>query len=353
MASTTPHGTADASAVTKNLILAPLSASHSIPPAKLTAEQEAKYAAVLALVSEWKTIPSTTHHKAPVVELEDHERMWLTRECLLRYLRATKWNTANAIKRLQNTLSWRREYGADTFTAEYISPEMETGKTLQLGFDNDARPCLYLNPAKQNTKLSDRQNHSFCYMLDRAIDMMPPGVENNALLINFKGAASRSVPSVAQAREVLNILQTHNPERLGKALISECPWYVNTFFKLMSPFIDPVTREKMKFNEDLRKYIPAEQLWNQHEGDLNFEYDHTVYWPELNEECKRRREAWRERWEQGGRLFGEYEVYLRGGDHPSLQQEIDAAKTNGTPAPTGSADTDLAAAEIAKLKVEE
>ena len=294
-------------------------------PAPLTGDQESKYAQVLARVSTWKTIPTSTAKKAPQAALEDYERMWLTRECLLRYLRATKWNTANALIRLQSTLSWRREYGADDFTYDYISPENETGKQVILGYDNDARPCLYLNPAKQNTKMSDRQIHHLCFMLDRTIDMMPPGQENSALIINFKGASSGNVPTVSQARQVLNILQGHNPERLGKALISELPWYVTTFFKLISPFIDPVTKSKMHFNEDLNKYIPSATLWDHHDGDLNFEYDHSVYWPALEKETSRRKEVWRRRWEKGGKKIGEYEEYLKGGEHPSLAEEIEAA----------------------------
>ena len=193
-----------------------------LPPATLTPEQNAKYAQVLSTVSAWTSIPDSTLKGAVNKPIEEYERMWLTRECLLRYLRATKWIVADALKRLQNTLSWRREYGADTFTADYISPENETGKQVILGYDNDARPCLYLNPGKQNTKGSDRQIHHLSYMLDRVIDMMGPGQETTALLINFKGAATSNTPSVKQARQVLNILQGHNPERLGKALISEC-----------------------------------------------------------------------------------------------------------------------------------
>jgi len=266
-------------------------------------------------------------------------------------LRATKWNNANALKRLQSTISWRREYGADTFTADYISPENETGKQLILGYDNDARPCLYLNPAKQNTKMSDRQIHHLCYMLDRTIDMMPPGQESACLLIDFKGSSSGTVPTVGQARSVLNILQGHSPERLGKALISETPWYVNTFFKLISAFIDPVTKEKMKFNEDLRRYVPAQQLWSAYKGELNFEYDHNAYWPALDAECKQRRQAYRERWEQGGKKIGEYEEYLRGGSQPSLQQIVDQANAeNGTSADVGK-DADLVAAQVGKLSV--
>lgn len=335
----------------KTPITRPVKSAKPKPATPLDSEQATKYAAVLASVSQWTTIPATTAKNAPQAPVQDHERMWLTRDCLLRYLRATKWVPANALKRLQSTLSWRREYGADTFTADYISPENETGKQLVLGYDNEARPCLYLNPAKQNTKMSDRQIHHLCYMLDRTIDMMPPGQESACLLINFKGSGSGNVPSVGQARAVLNILQGHSPERLGKACISETPWYVTTFFRLISPFIDPVTREKMKFNEPLPDYVPKAQLWNASGGDLNFVYDHDSYWPALDAECKKRREAYRQRWEQGGKMIGEYEEYLRGGNVKSLKQVLDVANENGTPNPVGDKDADLAAAGIAKLTV--
>jgi hypothetical protein len=46
-------------------------------------------------------------------------------ECLLRYLRATNWNADVAIKRLEDTLKWRREFGIyDKITPEYIEPEV-------------------------------------------------------------------------------------------------------------------------------------------------------------------------------------------------------------------------------------
>jgi len=188
-------------------------------------------------------------------------------------------------------------------------------------------------------------------MLDRTIDMMPPGVESACLLINFKGASTGNVPTVAQARAVLNILQGHSPERLGKALMTDLPWYVMSFFRLISGFIDPVTKDKMKFNEDLREYIPPQQLWTTHTGDLDFVYDHAAYWPALDAECTKRRQAYRARWEQGGKRIGEYEIYLRGGDHPSLQQLVDRANAaSGKPIET-DVDADLAEAAVAKLNV--
>jgi hypothetical protein len=42
-----------------------------------------------------------------------------------RYLRATKWVSANvAIDRLEGTLKWRREYGVYDLTADMVEPEV-------------------------------------------------------------------------------------------------------------------------------------------------------------------------------------------------------------------------------------
>lgn len=145
----------------------------------------------------------------------------MTRECLLRYLRATKWNTAEAEKRLLGTLTWRREYGVEDLTGEHVGIESETGKQFIVGWDIAARPCHYLSPGRQNTEPSPRQVQHLVFMLERVIDLMVPGQETLALLINFKSSKTRTntAPGIGQGREVLNILQTHYPERLGRALI--------------------------------------------------------------------------------------------------------------------------------------
>lgn len=190
------------------------------PP--LTAEQQTKYDELLAAAKSWATLPTTSAKGAEQSPLTDDEKLWLTRECLLRYLRATKWNTASAIKRVQDTLIWRREYGTTTFTADYISSENATGKQVLFGYDNDGRPCLYLLPNKQNTPNSPKQIEHLVYMLERTLDVAPPGQETLALLIDFRNSSSGSNPSVNTGRTVLGILQNHYPERLGRALITHC-----------------------------------------------------------------------------------------------------------------------------------
>lgn len=293
-----------------------VSTPKSIP--ELTADQAQKYEWLLKQVKHWSETAEAgvTMPKDAPKDLSEDEKLWLTRECLLRYLRATKWNQTQAEKRLIATLLWRRQFGVhDKLTADHISPENETGKQIILGYDNEGRPCQYLLPGRQNTEPSHRQVEHLVFMVERVIELMPPGQEMLALLINFKAGATRSytAPPMSQAKEILDILQTHYPERLGKALIINVPFLVNGFFKLIKPLLDPVTKEKMKFNEDMKQYVPAEQLWTEFsDGNLKFEYDHAVYWPALMKLCETRREEQKKRWAAGGSIIGESELYLKG-----------------------------------------
>jgi CRAL/TRIO, N-terminal domain len=93
---------------------------------QLTAEEQAKYDEVLAYMKAIGELPTSSakknKEKAP---LSDVEKYFLSRECILRYLRATKWNVVDAKKRLEGTIVWRREYGTDTsLTADVIEPEV-------------------------------------------------------------------------------------------------------------------------------------------------------------------------------------------------------------------------------------
>ncbi|KAL2821500.1 CRAL-TRIO domain-containing protein [Aspergillus granulosus] len=299
-------------------------------PAELTADQQTKYDSVLKSVSEWTEVPNTSAKGSPATPITDEERMFLTRECLLRYLRATKWNAPEAVARLQRTLTWRREYGVEKLTPDHISIENETGKQVLLGFDIHGRPCLYLLPSKQNTEKSDRQLQHLVFMLERCIDLMPADQETLALLVNFSETKSGQNASIGQAREAVHFLQNHYPERLGRALVINMPFIILGFFKIITPFLDPVTREKLKFNEDLKNHVPPNQLLNSVGGEVDFKYDHSAYWPALNKLAEIKRMEYRERWVQGGKRIGEYENYLKTGTSPSLAQR--ETETNGTAA---------------------
>ncbi|KAL5343141.1 CRAL-TRIO domain-containing protein [Aspergillus crustosus] len=306
----------------------PVDTAKPATPAQLTADQQAKHDIVLKTVSEWTTVPTTAAKNAPTAPITDDERMFLTRECLLRYLRATKWNAPEAAARLQRTLTWRREYGLEKLTPDYISIENETGKQVILGYDIHGRPCLYLLPSNQNTEKSDRQVQHLVYMLERCIDIMPADQETLALIVDYSETKSGQNATIGQARDTVHFLQNHYPERLGRALVINMPFLIMGFFKIVTPFLDPVTREKLKFNEDLNNHIPSSQLMKSVGGEVEFKYDHSSYWPALNKLAEIKQKEHKERWIQGGKRIGEYEHYLKTGTSPSLSQR--ESETNGT-----------------------
>ncbi|ERF76475.1 hypothetical protein EPUS_06137 [Endocarpon pusillum Z07020] len=304
----------------------PLDSALPAPRPVLTSEQRKTYDDLLKVVSSWTEVPETSAKGATKSAITDTERMFLTRECLRRYLRATKWDKGDAEARLMATLVWRREYGVEKLTADYISNENETGKQVITGYDINSRPCHYLVPSRQNTKGSEKQIQHLVFMLERVIDLMVPGQDTLALLVNFAETKSGQGATVGQAHQSLYILQNHYPERLGRALVTNVPFMIWGFFKLITPFIDPLTREKLKFNEDLTQHVPPSQLLKQNGGEVEFEYDHTIYWPALSKLAEIKRLASQARWERAGKHVGESEDYLRGGSEESLFQarsEID------------------------------
>ncbi|CAH2355673.1 phosphatidylinositol transfer protein Pdr16p [[Candida] railenensis] len=291
--------------------------------------QVEKYEAVFEHFSTpgLKIAVSEENHKnkdtSKFLEISESEKSWLTRECFLRYLRATKWDTKEAINRIELTIAWRREFGIagnydsdNVVNHELCSEENETGKEVILGYDNDARPCLYLKPGRQNTKTSLRQVQHLVYMLEKVIDYMPSGQDSLALLIDFKaspvGTQGGKIPPVGTGRQVLHILQTHYPERLGKALLTNIPWLGWTFLKIIHPFIDPLTREKLVFDQPFVNYVPVEQLDQDFGGNVNFDYDHAKYWPAMVKIAEAKKQHYLDRFEKFGSLIGLSEVDLRG-----------------------------------------
>lgn len=341
--------------------------SSKIPKHKdLSIEQQEKYDLVLKHFQnpdlEIYTTEKTPSEKRKLSTLE---KSWLTKECFLRYLRATKWIVDDAIKRIEGSIAWRREFGItgenDIVTPDLVSPENETGKEVILGYENDARPILYLKPGRQNTKTSFRQVQHLVFMLERVIDYMPAGQDSLALLIDFKqyddvpNVGGGKIPPVNTGRQVLHILQTHYPERLGKALLTNIPWLGWTFLKIIHPFIDPLTREKLVFDEPFPNYVPVEQLDKTYGGYVDFQYDHSKYWDSMNEIAELKKKHYLERFEKFGSKIGLSEFDLRGGHDDIVHPPKDFYKADETSTTNSAVDEKIESQlteKVENLKVE-
>lgn len=298
------------------------------PTFDLSEEQKEKYDQVEAYFQEFikKEFPVSDQAEAGKHMILDEELAWLTKECFLRYLRASKWKLDIAIKRIEESLVWRRTFGVvpvpdvtdpnKIITPELVEHENITGKNLIVGYDNDNRPCLYLRNGYQNTSPSMKQVQHLVFMLERVIQFMPPGQDTLALLIDFKAAPahmklSSKFPSLSISKQVLHILQNHYPERLGRGLFTNIPWIGYTFFKLVGPFIDPYTRLKTIYDQPFENFVPKQQLDKEFGGNLDFEYVHEVYWKEMNKMADAKRELYMKNFHRLGAKIGLSEYDLR------------------------------------------
>ncbi|WVQ97364.1 hypothetical protein IAU59_004476 [Kwoniella sp. CBS 9459] len=244
--------------------------------------------------------------------LTDREMMFLSQETFLRFLKGSKGDLTATITRLEACLVWRRTERVDDleYMAADCAAEARTGKNIVMGFSKHNQPITYFFPSRNSTPLEERRVVHGIFMLERAYDLMPAGVTNTLVVFNFSGKRQGPPTSISAARQTIHILSAYYPESLGVCIFQDMPWIVKGFVNLMWPFVDPVTKGKVKIGSSQGKevikdgYADAGQLLKDAGGDLDIPYDHDTYWPALVETCLRLRAAEEGRW----RSLGERQV---------------------------------------------
>lgn len=258
-------------------------------------------------------------------ELNELEKMYLSREAFIRVLRSRQFDYDASLKRLEETIVWRRDFGVENLLSEEklknIRIEGESGKEIVCGFDLAGRPVLYMHPSRQNTLPNEAQIDFVVFCLERALDLAPatnPATDTLALCIDFGSNIAGTKPQatpMGTAQKVLNILQTYYCERLAKAVCVNIPFAFQAFFKVIGPFIDPITKEKIAFlpSPDATHLIPSNQLQQIFGGSINLEFNAETYFPALITLCQERKAANLIRWKKyGGDKCGLSETVVSG-----------------------------------------
>jgi len=168
--------------------------------------------------------------------------------CARRYLRARNHDLTKATAMLRATLRWRAAYGTANIVRDkfpIIAKEAATGKTyVAPGRDKDGRATIIMRSKHENTNDHDGNVLHLVYQMERAVKACDKEEKWN-IVIDFNGYAKNTPLKTSKA--VLSTMQDHYPERLNKAFLVDAPWLFLGAFKLISPFIDPVTRKKIVF----------------------------------------------------------------------------------------------------------
>jgi hypothetical protein len=167
---------------------------------------------------------------------------------------------------LRETIEWRKNFEIQkihTEFAETIKLENSTGKMYIRGFDKEGAPLIYMKPVKENTKDHVGNIKHLVYTMERAVACMDAKGDGNtklSLVIDYEGYTLSHAPPMKTSTETLNILQNHYPERLKCAYCIRAPFVFYAFFKMVSPFIDPVTKKKISMIKNAELGTPACQL---------------------------------------------------------------------------------------------
>lgn len=239
--------------------------------------------------------------KTAIGPLSGRSLQYCTVACYKRYLEARNWNVDKSKKMLEETLNWRSTYKPEEIQWSEVAMEGETGKVYRANFhDRHGRTVLILRPGMQNTKSLDNQMRHLVYLIENAILNLPEGQEQMSWLIDFTGwSISNSVP-VKSARDTVNILQNHYPERLGIAFLYNPPRIFEAFWKIVKYFLDAKTFQKVKFvypkNNDsvelMRSYFDEENLPKEFGGKAMLNYDHEEFTKQMTQDDAKSAALW-------------------------------------------------------------
>lgn len=221
---------------------------------------------------------------------------WCDDACLRRYLRARSGSThsrssfscslllacliridvKHAEEMLRASIKWRAETQPEKISYDEVKPVLDL-KTLYLnGHDRQGRPVVYVKPGAQNPYPPELRLRALLFILETAVRIMPPNVEQLVWILDFSEYSFRgtSAESKQVSKQSMELLQNHYPERLGLSLVVSPPWFFTVLFTIVSPFMNAVTRSKIhvvsgsgeKLKKGLLVYIAEDQLEVQYGG---------------------------------------------------------------------------------------
>ncbi|XP_031399547.1 CRAL-TRIO domain-containing protein C23B6.04c-like [Punica granatum] len=224
--------------------------------------------------------------RAALGSLSGRSLKYCTDSCLRRYLVARNWNVNKARKMLEESIKWRASYKPEEIRWPEVAHEGETGKVSRANFfDRFGRTVLIMRPGKQNTASPEGNIRHLVYIIENSILNLREGQEQMSWLIDFTGWTLNTNIPVRTARDIINILQSHYPERLAVAFLYNPPRFFEAFYKALKYFMDPKTSEKVKFVypkdkgsiELMRTFFDVENLPSEFGGKATLKYDHEEF----------------------------------------------------------------------------
>jgi hypothetical protein len=169
---------------------------------------------------------------------------------LRRFLIAEKLDVAKTVARLTKHAQWRKQALPKGGIPEAsLLDQISQQKVLLQPKGSDGRPLLIIRVARHfATNTVDCENF-VTFSLEaasRLCDSLPTGDGKLWALFDLRGVAWKNMDRHALA-SCFSTLEQQFPERVGKIFMLDAPFIFDTLWKMVSPFVDPHTKEKVAF----------------------------------------------------------------------------------------------------------
>eukprot|EP01098_Paradermamoeba_levis_P007989 TRINITY_DN3328_c0_g1_i2.p1 TRINITY_DN3328_c0_g1~~TRINITY_DN3328_c0_g1_i2.p1 ORF type:complete len:312 (-),score=93.70 TRINITY_DN3328_c0_g1_i2:262-1104(-) len=185
-----------------------------------------------------------------LLPLTKEDLEWCDNACLCRYLRARDFNLDLSFNMLLETINWRKEAKPHLITYEDVKEQALARSNYLSGKDRYGHPTIVMKVSHDPPGTPEEKLRLIIYNIEEATRQMnkSKGVEKWNYVIHLGGFSlfkTRADPKMAM--KWLTILQNHYPERLSSIFLVDSPSVFLTFYKLLTPLMNDVTKQKVHF----------------------------------------------------------------------------------------------------------
>jgi hypothetical protein len=179
--------------------------------------------------------------------LTDDEKQQLNEDGeVTRFVKACNGNQTEALKRLRATFKWRAQELPRTLRCTICDGNPKAHFMHVVGHDDLGRPVIYSCLRNASNRSTEDNRLHMLATFEQAIRMMPEGVSQWVWASDFHGFGYKDLDP-RMARIFLHVSAEHYPERLGHFLVIDPPSAFSALWRMVQPWVDPVTKAKVTF----------------------------------------------------------------------------------------------------------
>jgi len=203
---------------------------------------------------------------------------------VLRFLRARKFDIDAAFQMILACIRFRLDFqdvGVDAITMESCKREAVAGKAYIHGTDVQGRPIVIVRPRFHDPSLTDPQESErfIVFMMEHCRKTLPPHIEQVSLIFDMTGVSRKNM-DLKTTKYMITVLQNFYPESLGSVLIYNSTWLVMGVWKVVKPWLDQVTANKVTFADDktMKNFVSENNLLVEYGGKDKYQFNADKYY---------------------------------------------------------------------------